>query len=291
MGTAQKLLMNDFMNKATMKIAFIYLVIAVSAPLITQGQQSTSKKNRKGEFYFSWGYNKEWYTRSNIHISQPDLGNDFSFVNLKGHDHPGWDEGLLSKAISIPQYNYRLGYFFNKKKGLAFEINFDHTKFIFADNQLVHVKGTMHNNPFDGTVRFSQNSTDSSSYYYLNNGANFLLFNIVKRWHWITNKNKHFQLDALIKGGIGPVIPHVENKFFEQPSNDKHFQLGGWNVGVEAALRATFFKHVFLEYTNKFDYARYAGLRIYKGNAKQAFGTYEMILNLGVSFPIGKQIE
>ena len=279
------------MSKATIRLALVYLVIAAGMPLITVAQQSEQKKERKGEFYFSWGYNKEWYTRSNLHISQPDLGNDFSFVNLKGHDHPGWDEGLFSKAISIPQYNYRIGYFFNRKKGLAFEINFDHTKFIFADEQQVHVKGTIHNKPFNGTVRFSENSADSSSYYYLNNGANFLLFNIVKRWHWLANKNGNFQLDALLKGGIGPVIPHVENKFFDQPKNDKHFQLGGWNMGVEGALRATFFKHVFLEYTNKFDYASYSGLRIYKGTAKQAFGTYEMILNLGVTFPMGKHVD
>jgi hypothetical protein len=274
-----------------MKLVLVYLILAVVAPLVTEAQQTKQQKDRKGEFYFSWGYNKEWYTHSNIHIRQQELGNDFSFLNLKGHDHPGWDEGLFSKALSIPQYNYRLGYFFNRKKGLAFEINFDHTKFIFADGQLVHVKGTIHNKSYDGTLRFAQNSADSSSYYYLNNGANFLLFNIVKRWHWLESKNGNYKLDALLKGGIGPVIPHVENKFFDQPENDAHFQLGGWNIGVEAALRATFFRYVFLEYTNKLDYARYSGLRIYKGTARQAFGTYEMILNLGITFPVGKHTD
>ena len=31
-------------------------------------------------------------------------------------------------------------------------------------------------------------------------------------------------------------------------------------------------------------------LKIYQGTAKQAFGTYEMILNLGVSVPVGKVV-
>ncbi len=257
-------------------------------------QPRKKKEKRKHEFYFSWGYNAEWYTHSNIHISQPSLGNNFTFENVKAHDHLGWNEGLFHEAISIPQYNYRLGYFINEKKQLAIEINFDHTKYIFGDNQIVHIKGTVNGKSYDGNVLFKENTeagADSNSYYFLNNGANFLLFNLVKRWHFISNKRETIKIDLLAKGGIGPVIPHVQNKFFNQPPNDQHFQLGGWNIGVEGALRATFFKYVYLEYTNKLDYARYAGLRIYEGTAKQAFGTYEMILNLGLNFPVGKKSQ
>ena len=120
------------------------------------------------------------------------LGNDFTFKNISGHDHRGWDEQLFTKALTIPQYNYRIGYIFNKKKGLGFEINFDHTKFIFGDDQWVHVKGKMGNKSYDGQVLFRDNgaNADSSSYYYLNNGANFLLFNIVKRWHLLQIRSK-----------------------------------------------------------------------------------------------------
>jgi hypothetical protein len=243
-----------------------------------------TEKKKKGEFYFSWGYNTEWYTHSTVKISQPELGNDYQFKNVRGHDHRGWDEGLFSKAISIPQYNYRLGYFFNNKKDLGVEINFDHTKFIFADNQWVHVKGRMNSKSYDGNVLFKEDNAvnaDSSSYYFLNNGANFLLFNIMKRWHWYTNKKGNIKIDAIAKAGIGPVIPHVQNKFFDQPENSPHFQLGGWNTGVEGALRSTFYRHVYLEFAGKLDYARYSGLKIYKGTAKQAFGTAEIILSLG----------
>src|SRR4051812_39918186 len=75
-----------------------------------------TKPVRRSAFYFSWGYNKEWYTRSSIRIKQPSLGNDFSFKSVQGHDHPGWNEGLFSKALTIPQYNYRIGYFFGNKQ-------------------------------------------------------------------------------------------------------------------------------------------------------------------------------
>ncbi|MDP9042255.1 MAG: hypothetical protein M3N30_09755, partial [Bacteroidota bacterium] len=237
-------------------------------PLFTHAQ--STKKKRKGEFYFSWGYNKEWYTNSNVSVSQPSLGNSFTFVNVKGADHPGWDEQFFTKAISIPQYNYRLGYIFNSDKGLGFEINFDHTKWIFGNNQMVHVKGKINNHPYDGQVLFADSvaGSDSSSYHYLNNGANFLLFNIVKRWHIYANKKQTILFDGFGKFGVGPLIPHVQVKYFDQPQNDPHFQIGGWNVGAEAALRATLSHYLFLEYTHKLDYARYNNLKIYQGTAK-----------------------
>jgi hypothetical protein len=249
------------------------------------GQSQPKKNKRKGELYFSWGYNKEWYSHSNVHIVQPSLGNNYTFENISAHDHPGWDDGIFNKAISIPQYNYRVGYLFDAEKGLGIEINFDHTKYIFAD-QNAPLKGQLHNRSVDTTIAFNESN---GFYYWLNNGANFLLFNFVKRWHiWQTGDQK-LKIDFLGKAGVGPVIPHVQNALFGQ-ANSPHFQLGGWNTGVEAALRVTFFRYVYLEYTNKFDYARYSGLKIYEGTSKQAFATYEMILNLGLSFPVGKKL-
>lgn len=258
------------------------MIFAGSLSINFATAQSKTKKERKKEFYFSWGYNKEWYTKSTVSVKQASLGNDYQFVNIKAHDHPGWDEGLFNRAFTIPQYNYRFGLFINKEKGLAVEINFDHTKYIFADQQ-VRVKGLLNKRYVDTLVNFNR---ENGYYYYLNNGANFLLFNIVKRWHWFAAKNEKVKIDLLGKAGIGPVIPHVENSFFDQ-KNKPGFQFGGWNIGAEAAIRTTFFNYVYLEYCNKIDYARYSNLKVFEGRAKQSFGTYEMILNLGFTFPVG----
>jgi len=255
------------------------LVLVVLSPLVNFAQSASS--SHRGEIYFSWGYNTEWYTRSRIKVQQASLGNDYTFYNVKGHDHRGWDEGLFSKALSIPQYNYRLGYFFNDKHDLGVEINFDHTKFIIADNQAIALKGKLGGRYVDTSIGFSEKS---GFYYYLNNGANFLLFNIVKRWHWYTNPKSNFKLDLLGKAGVGPVIPHVDNSLFGK-GNNPGFQLGGWNTGVEGALRSTFYRYVYLEFCGKLDYARYSGLHVYEGTAKHAFGTAELILNLGITIP------
>src|ERR1039458_1696439 len=65
-------------------------------------------KKMKRRFYFSWGYNKEWYANNDITIKQPELNNNYSFVKAQGIDKPGWTTGILNKALTIPQYNYRL---------------------------------------------------------------------------------------------------------------------------------------------------------------------------------------
>jgi hypothetical protein len=267
-------------------------IILIAAMVFTtctaaQAQQRSTKKERKGEFYFAWGYNKEWYTNSSVKVSQPALNNNYTFKNVESHDNVGWDKDLFKQPISIPQYSYRFGYFFNKKRGLAWEVNFEHTKHIIADGQMARVVGTLGGRQVDTSVLFSK---PNGFNYYLNNGANFLLFNIVKRKNLYETVNKKFKVDFLGKAGIGPVIPHVENTLFGQ-SNDDGFQFGGWNIGVDASIRATFYNRIFLEYTNKLDYASYSGLKVYQGTAKHAFGSYIMVLCLGFTIPAGKEIQ
>ena len=261
-----------------------FLLILSAGVSIAQSSEKKTKKHKTGSLYGSWGYNEEWYTNSTVHIKQNDLGNNYDLVQVHAQDHKGWDNGVFNKALTIPQYNYRLGYYFNDKQDLAIELNFDHTKYIITDGQTIHAKGTRNHAPLDSNVVFSG---EKGFYYYLNNGANFFLFNIVKRLGLYHTRDNNFRLDLTGKAGIGPVIPHVENSFFGD-RNDPHFQFGGWNTGLETALRATVARYVFIEFSQKVDYARYSGLKIYEGTAHQNFGTYELILSGGIIIPTTK---
>lgn len=270
------------MKKIGLGLPIVTLFALMAVPFFGYSQQQPQKKKKKfiKEVYASWGYNAEWYTHSTVHVSQPGLGNNYNFEQVRAHDHLGWNDGLFTEALSIPQYNYRLGFLLDEEKGWGFEINFDHTKYIISD-QNVRVKGVMNNQPVDATVAFNSNN---GFYYFLNNGANFLLFNVTKKWHLLKTRDEKVKVDFLGKFGVGPVIPHTDNELFGE-KNHEGFQMGGWNTGAEGSLRATFFRWIYLEYSNKLDYARYSGLNIYEGKAHQAFGTYEMILSLGVIIP------
>ena len=230
----------------------------------------------KCRFYFSWGYNKEWYADNNIRISQPSLGNDYTFDKAKGVDKPGWNTGIFNKDLTIPQYNYRLGYRINEKWNA--ELNFDHTKYQIPD-QTLHITGTYLGKNIDSTFL----RTDTNLTYELNNGANFFLFNAVRRINLFKTDSSRISVNLLLKGGIGFVYPHVENTVMSR-KNNSGFQFGGFDAGAEAGIQITFFKYVYLEYTGKVVYARYRNLKIYEGIAKQNLACYEMILSLGVWF-------
>lgn len=260
----------------------IFLILFLLA-VHSVGFSQEKKFIKNGHFYFSWGYNTESYSKSDIHIVQPSLHNDYVFNNTLAHDHIGWNE-LFQHDLTIPQYNYRLGYFFNEKQTWGIELNFDHTKYVVTSGQTVHVTGIMNDSPIDMNVI----TGDSVLRYQLNNGANFFLLNLVRRINIFTSSSKKFQVDALLKGGIGPVIPHVQNTIFGK-DNVPHFQFGGWNTGIEITIKATFFKFIYLEFCDKGDYARYSNLKVYEGTAAQSFFTHELILNLGITFPLGKK--
>jgi hypothetical protein len=270
------------MKKIGLAYPSIILVVLIAVPFFGFAQQQPVKKKKKfiKEVYASWGYNAEWYTHSSVHISQSALGNNYTMQSVKAHDHLGWNDGLFTEALSIPQYNYRLGFLLDEEKGWGFEINFDHTKYIISD-QTMRIKGRLNNHPVDSNINFN---SANGFYYFLNNGANFLLFNVTKKWHLLKTADGKVKVDFLGKFGVGPVIPHTDNELFGQ-KNDQGFQMGGWNVGAEGSLRATFFRYVYLEFSEKLDYARYHNLNIYEGAAHQAFGTEELILSLGFAIP------
>ncbi|MEO6831301.1 MAG: hypothetical protein ABI378_03500 [Chitinophagaceae bacterium] len=217
-----------------------------------------------------------------MHVKQSSLGNDYTFHDVKSEDHKGWDHDFFKKQLTIPQYNYRIGYVLDEDRGIGIELNFDHTKHILSEDQNLRMSGQFEGKTVDTNILFS---SANGFHYYLNNGANFFLFNFVKRFKRYEFFDGKIRIDGLAKAGIGPVIPHVDNSLFGM-QNDPKFQFGGWNVGVEGDVKVSFFKYLYLEYGMKLDYARYSNLSVYEGTAREAFGTFEQILSLGLQFPM-----
>lgn len=270
-----------------------YLLILVGICLFnafTNGQTDTTKHKKivnNGRFYGSWGYNHEWYTKSNISVDQPQLNNNFTYEDLNAHDRVGWNN-LFHVQPTIPQYNYRIGYFFDEKQLWGIEISFDHTKYVVWQGGNSPIKGTLNGRQVDSTI----NINNSTLYWQLNNGANWFDINITRKLPIYASHDNKIVLYGLVKFGIGPNVPHVSDEIFGNWNNG-HFQLGGWNTGVEALIRCTFFQYAFIEYSNHAVYANYSGLKVWGGNgnngtAAQSFGAYEWIANIGFTFHLAK---
>ena len=247
-------------------------------------------KKTKGTFYFSWGYNRCWFSKSDIHFKNTTTAvnttkggvqsYDFTIYDATARDRPGLKD-ILRTDLTIPQYNYRIGYFFNKKYDLGIEINFDHTKYIMEDFQTRHVKGTIHGQTIDQDTLI-----DPATFLHFehSDGANFLMLNFTKRQKLFVSKNDKHSLRAIAKIGFGPVIPRTDVTLFGDHLNNK-FHVAGYCTGIEVGLRYEAYKHIYLEYTAKGTFANYTDvLVIGEGKAHHYFWTFENILVLGLEF-------
>lgn len=276
---------------------FLFLLIAIfvfTNGLFAQDQIcDCPSQNRigKGSVYFSWGYNRGWYSKSDLHFKNTSgdynavTGNydsyDFTVYGVKAKDRPGFKD-ILRTDLTIPQYVYRLGYYFNDKRDLGIEINFDHTKYVMIDYQTLHVKGTIRGQSIDTDTLLSP--IDFLKFEHTN-GANFLMVNGIKRQRLLVSANKKIWLSGIVKFGAGIVIPKTDVTLFGQRV-DNRFHVAGFITGVETGLRMDVFKYIFLEYTAKGTYANYTNVLVMgKGKANHHFWAFENILSLGIQMP------
>jgi hypothetical protein len=229
------------------------------------------------EFFVSWGYNGDSYAKSDMHISQPSLANDFALVGVQARDSRAWTS-LFRHSLFVPQYNIRAGVFFNEKWGI--EVALDHMKWIVRQDQEVRMTGMMNGSARDTEVML----TPDVLRYQLNNGANPIFFNMVRRMRLAGEPGRTGHVSLLAKAGGGFAVPHTENVLFGQP-NDKGFQFfHGWDVDAGAAVRAHILRRLYFEFEEKVVYARYFGVKIDRGTARHSLKANEFTFNFGVAF-------
>jgi hypothetical protein len=271
---------------------FYLLALFIISTKVLKGQTEQATKKVKGTFYLGWGYNKDWFSKSDLHFKNTssdynpvtktyDLY-DFTVYNAKAKDRPGFKD-IMRTDLSIPQYVYRVGYYFNDKHNLGLELNFDHVKYVVKDYQTLHVKGMIHGEPIDQDTLLHP---DNFLHFEHTNGANFLMLNLLKRHRLLSSKNQFHQLFAIVKPGAGIVIPKTEVVLFGQ-EQDNRFHIAGYCAGLEFGWRYEAFKHLYLEYTGKGSFANYTNvLVIGAGKAHHYFWTFENILVLGLHIPL-----
>ena len=226
--------------------------------------------------YLQWGYNTEWYTNSTIHFkgSVNGVPHDFIIYHARAHDQNDFSAVYKEPVqVSVPQYNYRIGFYLNTKHTRAIEINYDHTKYVAYDNQFRHIKGYFGNNSIDKDTSFAA----SDLHFEHTNGANFYQVNYVRQYSLKTKKHRNF-ISALWKGGAGILIPKTDVTLFGK-RRDNRFHIAGYCVGAEGGGRIyPFNRHIFFEGTAKAGYANYLNaLTVDGGKAKHNFGYFELI--------------
>ncbi|WP_198175311.1 hypothetical protein [Spirosoma telluris] len=270
-------------------LLFTILVYSLLQPVFAQ--QSLPEKSikfgkQRGSFYFTWGYNRDWYTKSTIHFRNTTTDNyDFTFIDAKAHDRPDLHDFYKLDNLTVPQYDMNLGYFFNDKHDLGIELSWDHLKYIVTDNQMMHVQGQIRGHQIDKDTLVTPDFVHLQH----TNGNNYLMLNLVKRQKlW---QSKAFQLSAIGKVGGGPLISYTISTVLGN-NDEGYFHYHGMVAALSAGLKLDIFKYFFLQTDLQGAWVDYTNTRLgadHQGLATHHFYSLQYKYQFGFNFPLGKR--
>jgi hypothetical protein len=224
---------------------FIYTLLLFLA-LSSNAQRVTDNYYKKGNFFVYWGWNRSDYTTSDIHFE----GNEYDFtlqnVIAKDRQSPFNLKTYFSPTkLTIPQYNFRLGYFFHDNYQIS--IGADHMKYVMKQNETVKINGTISNSgtSYDGTYDNDDiQLTEDFLKFEHTDGLNYE--NIEIRRFDVLFGLKNLSLSANEGIGIGLLIPRTNTTLLNNARYDE-FHVAGFGTGIVLALNATFFRHFFIQ--------------------------------------------
>ena len=239
----------------------IGLLALVLAMLNTFGQASTL--NQKGKFFSYWGWNRGWYTSSDIHFTGDNY--DFTLKEVKAKDRQSpfsFKEYFNPVSVSIPQTNFRLGYYL--KDDLTLTIGFDHMKYVVTQYQVVDFEGEI-NEPNAGSYYQYNSPTIPLNKDFLQyehtDGLNYVNSELAKTTKLFQGTRfglQHIEVFLSQGFGLGIVVPRTDATLFGQGRSDR-YHLAGYGINTTTGINVTFFKYFFVEsnfkagYLNMFD--------------------------------------
>ncbi len=239
--------------------------------LTIQSEKYTA--HNKGKFFFYWGGNRGYYSTSDIRFTGADY--DFTLENASAHDRPkGYHIDYINPSkITIPQTNFRMGYFFNDHYNIS--VGWDHMKYVMSQNKVVSYSG---NYPNEGTFDESLPGnevllTDKFLTFEHTDGLNYIHVEItrvddISKWFNLPNTDK-FQINLSEGFGAGVILPKTNTKLFAKERYDE-FHLSGFGISAKAGLTFTFYKHFFIQTELKTGYIEMNDIRTTYSKADKA---------------------
>lgn len=233
-----------------MKVVVLVLLALVSAlPANAQVKHKQKKSTAAGTLFFYWGYNRSYYTHSDIRFVGSDY--DFKLKGVKAYDRPDAFKANVyfnPTTLTVPQYNGRIGYYFRDKWALSFGV--DHYKYVMADYNNVLLDGyiaTGVDTNWAGNYNDEPVVTRTDDFHYENtNGCNFLRFELMRSFDiFELGDKRQLALTANLGAGIGPVLTFNDLNF-GQTHTLATPSLSGFGVGINGSVRLEFYKHFFL---------------------------------------------
>ena len=216
------------------------------------------KSTNKGKFFVYWGWNWASYTDSDIRFKGADY--DFTLSNVRAQDRQtkfSVNDYFNPVNITIPQTNYRIGYFF--KEHYTISVGVDHMKYVMIADQKVQINGEINtgNPTYDGSYvnQEIQLAKDFLQFEHTD-GLNYVNLEL-KRFdnidHWLGLDLENLQINLTEGFGAGVLYPRTDTTLLGKERHD-NFHLSGWGISVGAGLNITFLKHFYIQTDYKIGY-------------------------------------
>lgn len=251
---------------------------------LTQKITPTPKDSKKGKVFFSWGWNRANYSKSNIHFAGTDY--DFTLKKTVAKDKPldfSIDGYLNIKNITIPQYNYRIGVFLNDKYSISY--GFDHMKYVVVNDQVTKIDGEIHlpGSSFNGSYH-DDDIVISKNFLLLEHtdGLNYINFELRRNDKIFAHKK--IQIDFIEGIGAGTMMPRTDATLLGKKRHDK-FHFAGYGLAALIGTRVQMGRNFFLQSDFKIGYSNLYNIRTteyHADKADQDFFFYQ--LNFGLGF-------
>ena len=184
--------------------------------------------------------------------------------------------------LTVPQYDLKMGYYFNDKHDLGIELGWNHLKYVVTDNQIIHVRGEIRGHYLDKDTLV----TPSFVHLQHTNGNNYLILSLVKRQVlWL---NPNFQLSTIAKVGAGPMMSYTISSILGN-YDPGYFHYHGMVFAAELGVRVAFLKYFFIESDAQGAFADYTNTRLgrdHQGLSTQTFYSLQLTWEGGMIFPI-----
>ena len=213
-------------------------------------QDIMANGGRPHSLYVYWGWNRAWYSSSDITFQGPDY--HFTLHKADAHDKPtpfSLDPYFHPKWITIPQTNLRIGYDLGNSWDIS--IGVDHMKYVVTTYQKLDITGyvSVKGSPYAG-VYDHQRITLTDDFVHLEHtdGLNYMNLELRKTLFKLHSSGilKNIELSGIAGGGTGVLLPKTNATLLGHARHDD-FHLSGFGFAGISGLRLTFYQFFFLQ--------------------------------------------
>lgn len=241
--------------------------------------------SKKGQMFVFWGWNRAGFTNSDIRFK--GAGYDFTLENVVAHDRPSplSLDYVNPGSLSIPQFNFRLGYFI--KDNLALVIAQDHMKYVMDQDQLADFQGHISDPVYAGMVQNGQVNLADKQFLTFEHTDGLNYINIGLEKYQSLSSKKNVDIVWSYGGGVGMMMPKSNVKLFGNERSDR-FHVAGFGADARTNINFIFWKHWMARIEGKVGYINMPDIKTTLNNkpdnAMQDFMFAQVNFGIGYTF-------